>query len=150
MNDPSNTRRKILQGSLAAPLVLTVSSAAQAASSFTQCIENTANSQPPDALRIIQSTDQWFRCPVTVYRYLKDGTTGDFVDVYSDGGVYKKVSDGTTFTTSGYTQVSTTSWNRLVYFGTDGTPKGAGWEKQTGGLAVTLSCGGSFGITCAP
>ena len=147
MTDPSNNRRKILQGSMAAPLVLTVSSASAAVNSFTQCIENTAGNQPAASLNIVQSADQWFRCPVTVFTYTKDGSS---VKLYQDSaGIYKKIADGTVFDISGWTRSATASWYRLVYFGTDGSPKGAGFEKQSGGLAVTLSCGGSFGVRCA-
>ena len=149
MNEPSSNRRKILQGSLAAPLVLTVSSAsAQAVTSFTQCIEQAASNQPNPSLNIVPSTDAWFRCPITVYTYSNGSVT---VNLYQDGnGTYRNVTNGEAFSiTTAWTKTGEATWRRLVYFGTDGSPKGAGWEKLTGGYAVSVSCGGSFGVQCA-
>ena len=149
MNPPANNRRKLLQGSLAAPLVLTVSSAsASAVTSFTQCIENVAGNQPNEALNFVKSKDEWFRCPVTVYTYTKGDQT---VKLYKDGATYRKIENGQAFTlTSYWTKTEEKTWLRLVYFGEDGSFKGAGWEKHTGGLAVPVSCGTSFGLACAP
>jgi hypothetical protein len=148
MDDIPSSRRKILQGSLVAPLVLTVSSAsAQAVTSFTKCVANGQANQPSTSINIVQSQDQWFRCPVTVYPIYKGGSTSNFYgNYYRDSGIYKNVTNGQPLDLTSYTPGTGTTWYRLVYFGTDGSPKGAGWEKQTGGLAVTKSCGGSFAV----
>jgi hypothetical protein len=65
---PSQKRRAILQGSLAAPLVLTVSSAgAQVAlTSSERALANLKDMQPGESLYFKDSPDNWFRRPVKV------------------------------------------------------------------------------------
>jgi len=79
---PSQKRRAILQGSLAAPLVLTVTAAgAQTAlSSAGRALQNLKDEQRsglPKSLYFKNSPDNWFREKVTVHqlRYRPDPTT---------------------------------------------------------------------------
>jgi len=141
-------RRRILQGSLSAPVILTVSSASVAATtSFTKCIANGVGNQPDKKINIQPTTDTWFRCPVTVYAiYQGDGTKNLYGNFYLDGSTYKNVTDGSILPLHEFRVGASSTWYRLVYFGTDGSPMGAGWERQSGGYAITLSCGGSFAV----
>src|SRR5215471_20251098 len=63
-------RRKVLRGSLAAPVVLTVSSASVAAASFARCLAST--SAAPDSF-FVNSSDQWFRTQVEVTQLWSQG-----------------------------------------------------------------------------
>lgn len=69
--DTNAVRRKIVKGSLAAPVVLTVSSAsASAATSFGRCLRNAANAQPAffaDEKRL----DNWLRKQVEIVELSK-------------------------------------------------------------------------------
>ena len=165
MNDPSSNRRKILQGSLAAPLVLTVSSAsAQAVTSFTKCVANGANHQPSESEVIVPystSPDRWFRCPIEVHTLGKvenGATTPIEGHWYRVNGMYKSASDGQTLlqktglSDNQVQSIGTTEWYRIVYFDpVTGHEMGAGFEKLSdGALAVTISCGGSFALACRP
>ena len=149
MDNNVTTRRKILQGSLSAPLVLTVSSAAAAVSSFNACIASGANNQPADSIRIIQTQDQWFRCPVTVWPLYRGGSNNSVGNFYKDNaGQYRNVENGNPPPSGSLTPGTPSTWYRLAYYDIDGTPTGVGWEK-TGGYAVSLSCGQSFAV-CQP
>lgn len=63
MEHKAALRRKLLRGSLAAPVVLTVSSASAATSSFARCLAGT--STKPDSF-FTQTADSWFRSQVSV------------------------------------------------------------------------------------
>jgi hypothetical protein len=152
MNDPSSNRRKILQGSLAAPLVLTVSSAsAQAVTSFTQCAAQGADNQPADAQKIVPtnhlSKDTWFRQPVSVTPWSKDGVT---VHAYQVSDGWKNAVTGGSFTpSSGHVRGVDATWHRVVYFDRKtGAPTYLGFDKPPAStdVAVTPSCHTSFPV----
>lgn len=68
-SQPSPNRRAILRGSLAAPVVLTVSSPTAAAmTSLGRCIRNTAQEQPSF---LSNSEDAWLRKQIEVYKLQK-------------------------------------------------------------------------------
>lgn len=76
-SQPSRKRRAILQGSLAAPVVLTVSSAsAQALTSAGQRLARMKDYQPSKSLYFKDSPDNWFRRSVPVVK-LKYKTKDD-------------------------------------------------------------------------
>jgi hypothetical protein len=70
MENRAALRRKVLRGSLAAPVVLTVSSASVAAASFARCVANTNTS--PDSF-FVNSSDRWFRTQVEVMELSSHG-----------------------------------------------------------------------------
>jgi hypothetical protein len=71
---PNRKRRAILQGSLAAPVVLTVSSAsAQAVTSAGKRLANQQYSQPAKSAYFMASPDQWLRQSVRVVKLKYQG-----------------------------------------------------------------------------
>jgi hypothetical protein len=94
---PSGRRRKVLQGTLAAPVVLTVSSAsASSVSSFGRCLRNLDKKQSGE-LFVNQrdaSLDNWLRREVEVVKFERDGKSAWF---YFDRGreLYVRLSDPT-------------------------------------------------------
>lgn|SRR5512145_1738134 len=77
-NQPSKHRRAILQGSLAAPVVLTVSSpAAATVTTFSKCLANHAN-QEADAAFFTGGPDNWFRKQVPVVQLQRGSQSGWF------------------------------------------------------------------------
>lgn len=94
LNPPNTRRRALLQGSLAAPVVLTVSSSAAASiTTFGKCLANHA-SQEADAAFFSSAPDNWFRKQVTVVQLQRGSHTGwfyfdpalnDFVDISAPG-----------------------------------------------------------------
>jgi hypothetical protein len=150
-------RRKILQGTLAAPMVLTVSSAsAQAITSFGRCLRNLTAQQPTDFFRI--SADLWYRELVQCVEIIKGSTSqgtyyfdpkfGSYMNVvtvrhrwvYGRGSARSILKFGTT----------SMRW-ALVYFDpvstepyADATGKTIVTLQKPGGfLATTMSCYGS-------
>ena len=86
---PSQKRRAILQGSLAAPVVLTVSSAsATAVTSFGKCLANQINEQPATSLNFTLSQDNWYRLSVPVVQLKLNGVEDWY---YLDPSVSKYV-----------------------------------------------------------
>jgi len=144
--DKLTVRRKLLRGSLSAPVVLTVSSAsAQTVTSFGQCIAANSNNQP--TTKYVAAPDQWYRSAISVYP-IKNGTT--LVGYYFlDGGTYRNTSNPSSTLTpplpNGYTVGPAQPWWQLVWFNSSGQAVGAGWQNPQNGLAATLSCQLSFG-----
>lgn len=80
MEQSSKLRRKVLRGSLAAPVVLTVSSASAAAASFGRCLANApATTQAPF---FTNTADNWVRVQVDVYPIMQRGVFKGYF--YSD------------------------------------------------------------------
>jgi len=78
---PSQKRRAILQGSLAAPVVLTVSSAsATTMTTLGKCMTNITE-QPSKFFLDLETEpkDKWFRRPVTVVKLSKEGVETDWL-----------------------------------------------------------------------
>jgi hypothetical protein len=140
-----------LKGSLAAPAVLTVSSAsAQAISSFGRCLRNLDTQQP--ALFFTSGADGWFRKEVPVVQlwakgqdqgyFFLDPVQQKFVSVTPP---YQALSFGTLLDPGWKVSGQSTRW-ALVWF-----DKATGTEysritlqKPSGSLAATVSCYGSF------
>ncbi len=90
-NSPSSTRRKLLTGSLAAPVVLTVSSPAAATmTTFGKCLANQVNQQNAPFFTLSKEADNWLRAPVPVvklrhgndaYWFFQDKNLGDYVRI---------------------------------------------------------------------
>jgi hypothetical protein len=95
---PNQKRRAVLRGSLAAPVVLTVSSPAAAVSSLRKCLnnQNARNAEP----FISASADTWLRKPVDVHKLEKSEGKDKDKDKDKDnkgwaqgGGPDKKTTD---------------------------------------------------------
>lgn len=150
MNNAPNRRRKVITGSLAAPVVLTVASpAALARSSFLACIqrgEDAARGAKP--FIEISAPDGMYREKTAVWS-LKDRNTGQAISglFYSGpGGTYLSVDS--CGPAGGYNKFAVDAVRAgdrlmLVYFDRDGHRVGAGCFPNRG-YAVTKSCWSSF------
>lgn len=160
--DNRAVRRKILQGTLAAPVVLTVSSAsAQAITSFGRCLGNLAGQQPTNFFTTSASADTWFRGPVSAVEIFKGSTKqgvfyfdpkiGSYVNVVSPYSVFTGFTGATPPNSSWKLGAVSTRW-ALVYFEpTSATPYSDAMgrtiitlQKPSGYLASSISCYGSF------
>lgn len=94
VSGPNKTRRRVIQGSLAAPVVLTVSSASAASvSSFGRCLVNQKKTPGEFFIKTEQlATDNWLRKDVPVVQWRR-GTMADWF--YWDPGrsVFIRLSD---------------------------------------------------------
>ncbi|HET9025168.1 MAG TPA: hypothetical protein VFN64_11385 [Burkholderiaceae bacterium] len=144
---PSQKRRAILQGSLAAPVVLTVSSpSAAAVTTFGRCLANQVNAQPAKSLYFTESPDNWFRQSVPVVQLKYQGVEDWY---YLDPSIsrYVKLSSKEqmsfgTLLPSGWTQKDASTRRILVWVEpTSGTPSRFLQVEQPGGYtAATMSC----------
>ncbi len=113
--DRLTIRRKLLQGSLSAPLVLTVTAAgAQARTTFGACLAATANQVPPmERLAEITGTDAfgnklwqdtWYRTIVPLTKVAYQGNSGNKPDEYyipqKGTGKYFKLDASNPYTVS--------------------------------------------------
>jgi hypothetical protein len=160
--DKQAVRRKILQGTLAAPVVLTVSSAsAQAITSFGKCLGNLSTVQPTTFFTNSAAADTWFRSQVPVVEIFKGSTTqGTFYFDPKIGSYVNVVYPYTVFTGFAGATPPNSSWKlgavsarwALVYFEpTTATPYTDAMgrtiitlQKPSGYLASSISCYGSF------
>ena len=150
---PSQNRRAILQGSLATPVVLTVSSAsATAITSLGKCLANQVNRQPATSLHFTLAPDNWYRTssPVPVVKLQIQGVEDWY---YLDPSVSRYVKLSTLEVTSlGQLDVppgwikGTSSRYLLVWVDpTNGTPSQYLQAQRPGGYtAATMSCMTSF------
>jgi len=147
----SPLRRRILKGSLAAPAVLTVSSAsARAMSSFGRCLRNAQNQQP--GLFFTTDVDGWFRKEVRVVQlWAKGKNQGYFyLDPVKHAYVsvdppYRALPFGTLMEPGWKVSGQSTRW-ALVWFDRSTATQYSRitLQKPSGALAVTMSCYGSF------
>ena len=160
--DNRAVRRKLLQGSLAAPVVLTVSSAsAQTITSFGRCLANLTSQQPTTFFTESADTT-WFRAQVPVVEIFKgsmsqgtyyfDPKIGSYISVVSPYSVFTGFT-GATPPNASWTFGGAPAWRwALVYFDpattlpySDLTGKTIiTLQKPSGYLASTMSCYGSF------
>jgi hypothetical protein len=153
MEERAALRRKVLRGSLAAPVVLTVSSASVAAASFTRCLANTNSA--PDAF-FVNSSDQWFRTQVEVWQlsslqgvdfgyFYEDPVKDVFVSINSPYTALnfnsgpsmppnvRATQAGTRWAVVWFDKATSTQYSRI-------TPI----KPNPGASAVSVSCYGSF------
>ena len=144
---PSQKRRAILQGSLAAPVVLTVSSPTAAqVTSFGKCLANQLTEQPATSLNFTPSPDNWYRINVPVVQ-LKYQSIEDWY--YLDPSVSKYVKLSSLETMS-FGQVlppgcnikdNSTRWLLVWVDPTTGTRSQYLQAQRPGGYtAATMSC----------
>jgi len=73
-SQPNQKRRAVLQGSLAAPVVLTVSSASAATmTSVGKCMANIGDQKPSEFFTSSKDSDRWFRKQVDVVKLERGG-----------------------------------------------------------------------------
>lgn len=148
---PSPLRRRLLKGSLAAPTVLTVSSAsAQAVSSFARCLRNLDAQQ--SELFFTNGADRMFRKEVPVVQlWAKGQDQGYFyldpvmLKFVSVNPPYKALSFGALLEPGWKVTGQSTRW-ALVWFdkATATEYSRITLQKPSGAVAATVSCYGSF------
>jgi hypothetical protein len=149
--DKQALRRKLLRGSLAAPVVLTVSSASAAATaSFARCLR-AGGGDLPDRFFTADS-DHWFRQQVPVSMLWANGREQGyfFMDqvkhVYiSVDPPYTEMNFGT-FLPPGWKVTSQSSRWALVWFDKSSSTQYSRitLQRPHGSSATTMSCYGSF------
>ena len=147
--DKTLVRRKLLRGSLAAPVVLTVSSASSAAaSSFARCLKNDTTSNT----FFTQDTDRWFRKQVPVSSLIAQGQNQGYYFLDPVKSVWVNVNAPNTALTFGAIMppgwkigTQSTRW-ALVWFDKSTTIQYSKitLQKPWGASATTMSCYGSF------
>jgi hypothetical protein len=150
VNQPNENRRKILQGSLAAPMVLTVSSASAASvTSFGKCLQR-LNGEEAGSF-FTSSSDNWFRANVEVVKLQKGAvkSAGEEGWFYFDPGKNQYVNLESPLTPTGigrlhngWTKVEQSSRRALVWVEpTSGNQyRVMQVERPSGYTAVTMSC----------
>ncbi|MCS7100455.1 MAG: hypothetical protein NZL99_02030 [Burkholderiaceae bacterium] len=144
-------RRKLLQGSLAAPAVLTVSSAsATSMTSFGRCLRNLDRHQP--AQFFTTTADGWFRKQVPVVQLAYQGhVKGNFYldplkNVYvSVAPPHAELSFGPILPPGWQVSGQTNRWALVWFDKSTGTQYSKiTLQKPRGSVATTMSCYGSF------
>jgi len=161
---PSQKRRAILQGSLAAPVVLTVSSAsAQMVTSHMKCTANVrqpTSSELPGLFFVTEAiknstADTWLRAPVTVKLFAKNTNNQGWF--YDAGGTYGWVRVDTlvklTDLPGNWSEVSGTAtetrWALVWVDSRYGTPIGVRLQQPAYSQFTTESCNTSINPTAA-
>lgn len=152
--DAKSVRRKIIKGSLAAPVVLTVSSAsATAATSFGRCLRNSPTKQPAFFARE-NRLDNWLRKQVEVVQLSHHGQSRGWFYLDPMRRVYVSIQEphnALTFGSNllpGWTQTGTSKRWALVYF--DGETAArfdhVTLQRPRGYMPATISCYSSFRV----
>jgi len=145
-----SVRRKLLQGSLAAPVVLTVSSASAATTSFARCLRNTPSETT--APFFTTSGDTWFRRQVPVVMLWAQGRDQGYFfldqvkNVYvSVDAPYTALSFGSLLDAGWKISSSSSRW-ALVWFDKATSTEYAKitLQQPSDSAAATMSCYGSF------
>jgi len=149
--DKKVLRRKLLRGSLAAPVVLTVSSASAAAiSSFSRCLRS-ADANTPYRF-FSEDTDHWFRqkVPVSMLNvqgrdqgyYFLDQVRNVYVSVNPP---YNELNFGQLMPQGWQVSSQSTRW-ALVWFDKSSSTQYSRitLQRPRGASATTMSCYGSF------
>jgi hypothetical protein len=143
------TRRTVLQASLAAPVVLTVSSASAATASFARCL---ANSETPANAFFAQGSDGWFRQQVPVVELWAQGSSRGYFFLDQVKNVYvsieppyaalsfgaaldpgwKEINYGSRWALVWFDKATTTQYSKITL------------QQPSGSTATTMSCYGSF------
>jgi len=147
--DRFTARRKLLRGSLSAPLVLTVTAAgAQVRTTFGACLEQTANQTPPQQ-RLAEIGvggswgDTWYRVPTEVImigttRYLKQ-FSGSLYYVLDATSPYTTPPSGDPVSLPSGTQTKQ-QVAALAFFNQFGNVIGYAWENNNNGAFTSKSC----------
>ena len=141
--DRFTARRKLLRGSLAAPLVLTVASpSVLAQTTFTSCLANGGDPLTPADRIVLSDADDFYRVQKDVFPIV--GGTSNGRHVYQWDGAYYFADNGNAVGTlpEGVTigEAGTSRWF-VAYVDQTGTVKGWGWDNTAGGGTVAMkSC----------
>jgi hypothetical protein len=147
--DKFTVRRKILRGSLSAPVVLTVASPASLAAASTTCLVNTPQTPLPEPLFQPAGTDDgYLRKPIQVCQLKSPGGgdgawTTDFY--YQSNGSWYSVSSGSPFAQTVTDTRACETKEVLVYVDAQGNETGYGWPSTAnGGSFTSIGCWNSL------
>ena len=161
--DRLTARRKLLRGTLSAPLVLTVASpAALARQSFEACLSRAKLSEEdPAVFKAAAANDKWLRKRVALFSgKLSDDPGGKSLPLFKDGDRYflKEPQTCSSYSFTGYPAGSFKSAPApvkergeqvyelaLVYVDVDGNIVNCGPCPNVNAFPVTTSCWASFG-----
>jgi hypothetical protein len=143
--EPIPTRRKLLRGSFAAPIVFTVASpSALAASSFHACIAKGADAELPDGVVMVDDA-VWARREVQLWEVSVNGPPVTHFFSPLDNQFYPV--DGSACATTVFSSTRELTGQKgwaLVYFDNEGNEVGLGWCNPNNGVPVSTSCWTSF------
>ncbi len=147
-------RRKLIKGSLAAPVVLTLSSAsASSLTSFGRCLRNPPTGATPDFFTTPRKADAWFRKAVKVEQltyqgqvrgmFYDDPLLGRYVDTRAP---YATLNFGASARPAGWSVTGESKRLALVFFDHDSAAeyRYITLQRPSGYSATTMSCYGSF------
>jgi hypothetical protein len=141
--DKFTVRRKIIRGSLSAPVILTVASPASLAAASTTCLVNTnqAETARPPLFQPETTDDGYLRRTIDVCQF-KD-SNGNVIDDYfyvDKNGFWRSMSSGNSFAASG-TPTCSEKREVLVYVDAQGQETWYGWPSSTaGGSFTSIGC----------
>jgi hypothetical protein len=146
--DKFTARRKILRGSLSAPVVLTVASPASLAAASTTCLINTNQNAPPPFFQPASTDDGYLRKTVEVCEVKSSNG-------WQDGLFYEGQDDNWYSVTTGQPLSGTFEKKKhcvnrevLVYVDAQGQETGYGWPSTAnGGSFTSIGCWNSLLIT---
>jgi hypothetical protein len=152
--EKQSVRRRLIKGSLAAPVVLTLSSAsATSLTSFGRCLRTTGGKTSPAFFIDSARADGWFRKAVKVeqlsYRgqvrglFYRDPVLGRFIDTRPP---YTTLAFGASNMPTGWRVTGEVNRWALVYFDQENTSeyRYITLQRPSGYSATTVSCYGSF------
>jgi hypothetical protein len=140
--DKFTVRRKILRGSLSAPVILTVASPGSLAAASTTCLANTPQTPAPAALKPFNTDDGYLRKTIQVYR-LRPSNGGVTADHYyrAKDGFWYSVNGGQKFVGVVEQEKHEESREVLVYVDSLGKETGYGWPSTAnGGSFTSIGC----------
>jgi hypothetical protein len=141
--DKFTARRKILRGSLSAPVVLTVASPASLAAASTTCLVNTPQTPLPEPLFQPAGTDDgYLRKSIQVCK-AQAGSDDYF---YADKiGTWRSVANGEAFVGDASTLTICETREVLVYVNAQGQETWYGWPSTSaGGSFTSIGCWNSL------
>jgi hypothetical protein len=152
--EKQTVRRRLIKGSLAAPVVLTLSSAsATSLTSFGRCLRNSTGTDSPAFFLGSTEADGWFRKAVKVEQltyqsqvrgmFYHDPVLGRFVDTKSP---YAMLTFGANNMPAGWRVTGEAKRWALVFFDQSSTSeyRYITLQRPSGYSATTVSCYGSF------
>ena len=143
--DKFTARRKIIRGSLSAPVILTVASPASLAAASTTCLINTNQTNPPTLFQPATTDDGYLRKTIEVCKVKSsDGWAEGFFYQDKNGNWYS-VDTGLPLSGTFEKKKHCESKEVLVYVDSQGVETGYGWPSTAnGGSFTSIGCWNSL------
>ena len=144
--DKFTARRKIIRGSLSAPVILTVASPASLAAASTTCLINTDQANPPAFFQPQSFDDGYLRKSIQVCQLR--GSDGNLINdfFYLDkNGSWRSVSSGELLSGATGSGENCATKEVLVYVNAQGQETWYGWPSTSaGGSFTSIGCWNSL------